>query len=435
MTDFAISYRYDRDLLLAEAITRREEGAEPAGIDAIVSELPPDPPAAADFAAIYRELEAVPQRADWPYVEPSDLAGIRAERQSASAHLEVDRDTLLDRLRGAWLGRAAGCLLGKPFEGLTRQAIYDYLEPRGEYPPTDYIPAPRTLEEQVLLNPSWRVATRGSIDGMPRDDDLDYPILNLTILEAWGQNVRPADVAFAWLHDLPYAGIYTAERMAYRNLVDELDPPLSASRYNPYREWIGAQIRADAWGYVNPGEPQRAAELAWRDAAVSHTKNGIYGEMFVAALLAACLAGSDLQSALHLAAGQIPARSRLADVIHTVRGWHAEDLAWSQCLDRIEACWDRYHWVHTLNNAAVVVAALLYGGGNPARSMGLAVAGGWDTDCNGATVGSVLGALLGAGGIPHHLTEPLHDEVQSYVIGEGHNRLSDLAARTYRLVE
>ncbi len=122
---------------------------------------------------------------------------------------------------------------------------------------------------------------------MARDDDIDYTIIGLSYFERFGPGFATDDVAGAWLRGLPYHLVYTAERAAYRNLVDGLRPPRSATFRNPYREWIGAQIRADAFGYVSPGWPEKAAEFAYRDAAVSHIKNGTYGEMWVAAMLGA----------------------------------------------------------------------------------------------------------------------------------------------------
>ena len=65
-----------------------------------------------------------------------------------------------------------------------------------------------------------------------------------------------------WLVDLPAGRTFTAERVAYRNLLDGISPPLTARIRNPFREWIGAQIRTDLYGWVNAGSPRRAAEWA-----------------------------------------------------------------------------------------------------------------------------------------------------------------------------
>jgi ADP-ribosylglycohydrolase len=282
----------------------------------------------------------------------------------------------------------------------------------------------------VSLNHSHKEAVRGSINGMPRDDDLDYTILNLGIAERQGRKTRSEDVAEAWLEKLPYLQVYTAERQAYRNLVEGFLPPTSASRFNPYREWIGAQIRADLWGYISPGNPTAAARLAWTDASISHTKNGLYGAMFFAALIAAALGEATLEEALDRAAGVIPPRSRFAAMVRTVRDWHAEGRTWNETLESIYEEYGPYHWIHTINNAAAVIAALLHGEGDFSRTIGLAVTAGWDTDCNGATAGSVLGALFGTTGIPDHRTAPLRDSIRTAVVGAGDTHISTLAART-----
>ena len=63
----------------------------------------------------------------------------------------------------------------------------------------------------------------------------------------------------------------------------------------------------------------------------------------------------------------------------------------------LEAEFAGMHWVHALNNTALVAYALEAGGGDFDRSICLTVMGGWDTDSNGATVGAVAGALGGTG--------------------------------------
>jgi len=80
---------------------------------------------------------------------------------------------------------------------------------------------------------------------MPEDDDTNYTLLALKLVEQYGRDFTPDDVAESWLMNLPLLHVCTAERVAYINLAQSLYPPQSASYRNPYREWIGAQIRGD----------------------------------------------------------------------------------------------------------------------------------------------------------------------------------------------
>jgi hypothetical protein len=167
---------------------------------------------------------------------------------------------------------------------------------------------------------------------MARDDDTDYAILGLHVLEEHGFGFTTAQVGAEWLWHLPFDQTYTAERAAYRNLIGGIAPPRTATYRNPYREWIGALIRADVFGYACPGQPRRAAMLAYQDAALSHTANGIYGEMWAAALIAASFAVPTAREALDIAMTATHAASRLAEALRAVRTAFDCGLSWRSVL-------------------------------------------------------------------------------------------------------
>jgi ADP-ribosylglycohydrolase len=380
------------------------------------------------------------QEAGYPFNEPSAYEAICAVRPAALpvALALPGEASLHDRMLGALLGRAVGCQLGKHFEGMPRADIETYLRSAGEWPADgtlhDYVPLLASPPVRIIV-PSPQ-ATRGNFAEMARDDDMDYPLIGLHILEKYGAGFTIEDVAFTWLSLLPYQMVFTAERAAYRNIVNELPVTQTATHDNPYREWIGAQIRADAWAYASASLPERAARWAWQDASLSHVKNGIYGELWAAAMIAAAfddttapIDGARIRALLDIGLAAIPARCRLADALRQLDAWHAGGIPWEAAFDRVRDGYGGYHWVHTINNALVVALALLYGGGDFSRTISLAVLCGWDTDCNGATAGSILGAMLGAGALPTGWTAPLNDRLRSAVIGFDGARFSDLARR------
>ena len=134
-----------------------------------------------------------------------------------------------------------------------------------------------------------RRASPRTSTAIPEDDDLNFTMLGVLLLERCGADFDEADVAKLWLDYLPAGRIFTAERVALRNLLEAYLPPETATRRNPFREWVGARLRVDAYGWAAAGDPVRAARMAWHDARVSHTANGVYAAMFMAAAHAASL--------------------------------------------------------------------------------------------------------------------------------------------------
>jgi ADP-ribosylglycohydrolase len=345
---------------------------------------------------------------------------------------------LRERLQGAWTGRLAGCLLGKPVEKVPREGIRDLLVSAGEWPLRRYFSAegvPAEVSERWPWNRASRATSlREHITVMPEDDDINYTMVALLVLETSGADFATDDVATAWLQTMPPLTVFTAERVTMQNLLAHIDPPESARYRNPYREWIGAQIRADMWGYVRPGDGASAAELAWRDARLSHVENGVYAELLTAAMVAFAFVEPDPLRLVRRSLELVPADSRLAGAVDWAAGLAAAGGDWEHVLDALHERLGGYHWVHAVNNAALVAAALVHGRGEFEASVTRVVMGGWDTDSNGATVGSITGVLGGRAGVPDAWTAPLRGHVRTSLKGFDGISIDELVRRTIACV-
>lgn len=373
---------------------------------------------------------------DYSYNEPSGLENIRKLSHGAQELPKPGQD-LRNRIHGAWLGRIAGCLLGKPVEGIRTNELIPLLKETGNYPMHRYILA-SDLSEEIYNRYTFHLRGRAFADTVPCapvDDDTNYTVLAGCLIEAYGRDFTPSDVARIWLDKQPKNAYCTAERVAFRNLVNGYQPPDSAKYKNPYREWIGAQIRGDYFGYINPGNPELAAEMAWRDASISHVKNGIYGEMFIAAMLAAAAVTNDLDAVIRCGMSQIPFTSRLHERIESILTNHKDGMTAAKCLQGIHERFDEHQahdWCHTIPNAEIVIYALLYGAKDFGSSICMAVEAGFDTDCNGATVGSIVGMMLGAGGVPDVWTAPFHGKLDTSIFGVGIVSVEDMVETTMK---
>lgn len=389
------------------------------------------------FADAGRKLEAVLERIKKLPVsdelmkkEPDGLGEIRALREAGPRRLwaKLDEPRYMDRLQGAFIGRMAGCTLGAPVEFWSVEAMEKWAEYIGDrFPNQHYWSRIKNPNELRYKRSAFEEYTLQKMDGVPVDDDIVYTLLGLLIAEEHGPDFTVEDVGAAWLKYLPYA--CTAEDVALKNLKAGMDPRMAANVGNPYCQWIGADIRSDPWGYMTPGWPEKAAEMAWNDATLSHRRNGVYGEMLFSAAIAAAFAVDDPLEAVRAGLTEIPAECALhADVLWALeagKGIHDYRAARAAADERF----DGMSGVHTNNNACLTVFGLMIGGGDFSRTIAETVAMGLDNDCTAATAGSIMGAVLGIGGIPAHWYERFNNKVYSYLNGPESFVISELIER------
>ena len=147
-----------------------------------------------------------------------------------------------------------------------------------------------------------------------------------------------------------------------------------------------------------------------------------------AAATASAAVSDNVHDVLRGGLGQIPKTSRLYRCITRLLDKAASGAACADIFADIHCRYDEndaHDWCHTLSNAEIVSAALLYGGSFD-ECIGLAVQTGFDTDCNGATAGSLYGMMHGVGCIAQKWTEPIGSAVDTALVGVGTVKVNDL---------
>ena len=346
----------------------------------------------------------------------------------------TDTQQLSARLQRAWQGRISGCMLGKAVELFSMReggdALQQYLSSMNALPLRDYIPydpahASDLIDQRCCagqLRQSWP------------DDDINYSTLALIMLEKFGDQLTTADVARTWMKYLPVASTFTAERAAYRTLLNRAHEWFPEGREpgfdllecadNEYNDWIGAQIRADIYGWVCPGDPELAARLVTEDAQLSHRDEGIYGAVLVAVWGALIPVSDTLENALDRSLNYIPANSDCAAAVKLARGFVGQEDGGIS----IREHFPDMSVVHTVNNLALVVWALLSHPDDFSAAIGDVVAAGLDTDCNGATVGALWGLQDKA--IPDFWSAPWGGNVGLSLAGTNTVDVAELIDRT-----
>jgi len=290
------------------------------------------------------------------------------------------------------LGKVIGVYLARPVEGWPKQ---------------------RLVDDWGLVD-HYIAGERGQPLVVP-DDDITGTFTFIRALEDSGRyaDTPPDFFGKTWLNYLVegktilwWGGMgVSTEHTAYLRLKHGIPSPHSGSialNGRVVAEQIGAQIFIDAFGLVAPGEPQLAARLARPAAQVSHDGEAVNAAMVVAAMVAAAFVEKDMEKLLDIGVSVIDSGSLIAQLHHDVRTWCRQDRDWQTTYGRIaeKYGYDSYGGgCHVVPNHALMVMAWSYAPDDFRRALAIITTAGWDTDCNAANVGAVMGLVAGLDGI------------------------------------
>ena len=386
----------------------------------------------AEIKKTLEEFKRLAEKNEETDAEPGDYAAVK--KLCEGGNIPRKPDKLREKMEGAVLGRFIGCTLGAPVESWSISDMEQLAEYCGmPFPPTDYwTVADRPWDVRYDADKRY-MYTRDKMDGVPVDDDVTYTILGMLIVEKYGFDFTTEDVAELWLELLPMA--CTAEDVALKNLKEGIPANKAGLINNPFCQWIGAAIRADGFAFAAAGNPELAASMGYRDAFLTHRRNGIYGEMFWAAAEAAAFIVDDPVEALIMGLKEIPKMCTLYKDIEWALDKGKSITGFKEARKLTDERFAGMHAVHTNNNAALTVFSLMLGKGDFTSTISNIIAMGLDNDCTGATAGSIMGAVAGKKGIEEHWYKNFNNKVRTYINGMPEFSVDDVVNRFVKLAE
>jgi len=297
----------------------------------------------------------------------------------------INQDVFRDKVLGCWTGKNIGGTLGAPFEG--KREMND-----------------ATFYVQKL-------------DGNPApNDDLDLQLVWLQAAEDQGLNhLTPRLLGEYWINFI--VGPWNEYGVCKANIVNGLYPPLSGSCNNDRWKYSnGAWIRSEIWACLFPGAPDEAARFAAMDACCDHCGEGIYAEIFTAAMQSAAFVIADIRQIIAIGLAKIPPECRVAQSVKLACRLFDQGTDFKAARAAIVKDSEDLGWFQAPGNLGFVILGLLYGQGDFGRSICLANNCGDDTDCTAATAGALLGIIHGRSGLPESWIKPIGNGIMTVAI-------------------
>ena len=264
------------------------------------------------------------------------------------------------KVMGAYIGKSVGGTLGMPFEGEIGTREISYYDPV----PTEMLP----------------------------NDDLDLQVVNLETILRTGLPISRYNVGEIWLHHIEDSAP-DEYGVAIANHKLGIKAPLSGQYRNKFYGGMGGAIRSELWACLAPANPALAAKFAREDACTDHTADGLYAEMFLAAVESAAFVESDLAKLIEIGVSFIGKESKLYRAFLDVQTEWARTKDVFAVREFILQNYPSDNWTDVTINVSFVLLSLLACEGSFDKAICTAVSLGHDTDCTAATVGAIFGII------------------------------------------
>jgi len=291
--------------------------------------------------------------------------------------IKIKEKDYCDKVYACWLGKCIGGTLGRPLEGK-----------RGPHRFTFYRPIPNRAAE---------------------NDELDIQLVWLHALRERGIDLTSSDLASEWLEHVIYW--FDEYRFARSNFIRGLRPPISGWFNNWFKDGMGAPIRSEIWAMISPGSPETAVSYAYRDAIIGHSDEGVYGEVFLAAVQSAAFIMSDAEKLLEIGLSAIPPDCRVSQAVRDVIEWRGKKVSGEEARRMLLEKHGSDNFSDTPQNLGIITLARPPGGGDFEKGILGAVNCGLDTGCNAGSLGSTLGIIHGRDGIPPRWKAPIKGKI------------------------
>ncbi|MFW9876452.1 MAG: ADP-ribosylglycohydrolase family protein [Candidatus Thorarchaeota archaeon] len=297
--------------------------------------------------------------------------------------IQVNEIQYLDKVYACWLGKNIGGTLGAPYE--TKKSMNNL---------TFYDPIPNKAAP---------------------NDDLDLQLIWLKMIEEKGIYLSLVDFAEYWKR---YAFAYPWNEYGFlkRNLNRGLMPPITGCFENYFIDEMGSPIRSEIWACIAAGDPQLAASMALMDAFIDHAGGeGMYGEMFWAAVESAAFIIKDPKLLVQIGLNMIPLHSVISRAIREALWCYENGISWIDARERILLYFGHKSPLNAPQNHGFTIIGWLYGN-DFGDKLCKTVNCGYDTDCTGATLGALLGIIYGTEGIPQKWRDPIGEEIVLHLL-------------------